>query len=161
MIPTIEEAIDYRLKLSHMRAIYPSFIKNRAEYLVNKIIIDPIIEEMKRENFSEKIWKNTYVKNVIVTQDHIKISIISEYFSETGFDVAIAREVGTRDHWIRPRTKMLLSWISGGIRLFSKGHIVSGIKSLHIIENTIRDNKEELKREFNAEYIKWINRVFS
>ncbi|MGI9535120.1 MAG: hypothetical protein ACR2NW_09225 [Thermodesulfobacteriota bacterium] len=170
MIPTVEEAKRYRLNIAHFRANYNGFLKNKAEYFVNTLIIDKIVEEMRRENFSEKIWKNTYLKESRVEGDKVIVTIMSEYFSETGFDVAVAREVGTKDHWIRPkggtnsRNPMLtnvLSWISKGKRLFSKGHEVSGIKSLRIIEKTVRDNQAAVNTEFNAAYIAWMNSIFA
>lgn len=67
----------------------------------------------------------------------------------------MAREHGTKRHWIAPRVKLALSWITQGVRLFSKGHYVSGIKSLHIIEDTVNAKKKELQLEFTREMLRW------
>ena len=42
---------------------------------------------------------------------------------------------GTKAHFIRPNKASALSWVSGGTRFFSKGHMVSGIKKDKWIEN--------------------------
>ena len=85
-------------------------------------------------------------------------------------------EHGTKDHWIEPKEKKALHWIdtggsaakaiysqgdnlTDGVSRFSKGHYVSGIKSLHIIEDTVKANKEELQREFTKEMLKWKQQI--
>jgi hypothetical protein len=74
--------------------------------------------------------------------------------------VAVAREYGTKDHWIRPRFKQVLSWIQEGKRLFSRGHIVSGIKSLLIIKNTIKDQMPEVQNKIDEDMQEFIEAVF-
>jgi len=43
-------------------------------------------------------------------------------------------EHGTKDHFIKPTNKKVLSWIEGGQRFFSKGHFVKGIPEKRIME---------------------------
>jgi predicted acylesterase/phospholipase RssA len=129
--------------------------------LVNKLIVDPIQEEMRASGVSRKIWENVECNSVDVNWDGgIYINIHSEYFSDSGFDVAVAREEGTEDHWIRPKNKKALSWISGGKRRFSGGHEVSGLPKLNIIQKIIDRNEFELKEKLDEEYIKWRNSIF-
>ena len=128
---------------------------------MNKIIIDEIQRRMEVEKFSPKIIQNTYLKAVNITGESIRARIVSEYTSESGFDVAVAREKGTRDHMIAPTTKQALSWIFQGIRMFSKGHMVSGMKSLNLVRNTIKDKSDEVKRAVDNDFQKWAKQILN
>ena len=137
-------------------------MKTKATELANKLIVDPIIEEMKQNNVSRKIYETVVVKDTILdeTTGTILIKIHCEYFSEDGFDVAVAREYGTEDHMIRPKGKTnggadILSWIQGGIRRFSGGHMVSGLPRLNIIERRVEEGEYELQRALYTEYRRW------
>ena len=151
---------DYKLHLAHFKSGYNDFVRLKVTELANKLLIDPIINKMEQEGFSRKIWQNTLLDEVNLTSTQIKLTIRSEYFSESGFDVAIAREYGTRTHFIKPKVKLALSWINNGKRLFSKGHWVSGIKSLKIIHNTVELNKNQFAQEFNEEFERWRTTIF-
>ncbi len=131
-----------------------------AERWVNELVIDKIQEEMRKNDFSQKIWMSTKIISSKIENDKIIITIQNYYFSESGFDVAIAREYGTKDHWIRPTVKLALSWIQQGKRLFSKGHIVSGIKSLYIIRNTVKDQSAEVQSKIKQDVDDWMKSVF-
>ncbi len=144
MIPSIGEIQKYKNNIAHLKNNTNDILLRSAERWVNELIIDTIQDKMRENNFSQKIWMSTKIINSRIENNQVIITIQNYYFSETGFDVAIAREYGTRDHWIRPRLKQVLSWIQQGKRLFSAGHIVSGIKSLLIIKNTIKDQMPEV-----------------
>ena len=131
-----------------------------AERWVNVLIVDEITERMRENNFSQKIWMSTKVISSRIERDQIIVTIQNYYFSDSGFDVAIAREFGTKDHWIRPRFKQLLSWIQEGRRLFSKGHIVSGIKSLHIIRDVVKEQMPKVQRKIEEDVYNWRTNVF-
>ena len=143
-------------------------MKTKVTELANKLIVDPIIEEMKQHNVSRKIYETVKVKDVIMDSrtGTILIKINCEYFSEDGFDVAVAREYGTEDHMIRPKGKEnggadVLSWIQGGIRRFSGGHMVSGLPRLNIIERRVEEGEYELQQAMNEEYRRWKESIFS
>ena len=158
----IEKIQDLKTRIAHYRNFHDDFSKRKAKELANKIIVDKITNLMQAEEFSEKIWKNTFLSDDVQIDSYkgkIHLNVRSVYKTESGFDVALAREHGTKRHWIAPRVKLALSWITQGIRLFSKGHYVSGIKSLHIIEDTVKANKEELQREFTKEMLKWKQQI--
>jgi hypothetical protein len=115
---------------------------------------------MKQNNVSRKIYEQVIVEDVILNEGMILIKIHCEYFSDDGFDVAVAREYGTEDHMIRPKGKEngganSLSWIQGGMRRFSKGHMVSGLPRLNIIERRVEEGEYELQRALYEEYRKW------
>jgi hypothetical protein len=161
MIPDPDSVRDYKLKLSHLKNNYNDFLKAKVTEHTNKIIVDEIIKRMQDNRFSEKIWMNTYLKEVIVSNSRIKITIESKYTTESGFDVALARERGTKNHMIRPRVAKVLSWIQNGVRMFSKGHMVSGMKSLRIIHKTVKEKTPELQDKLNQEFDTWLTRVFT
>lgn len=114
---------------------YPRFIKEVATKIVEEEILKPIHQEMKVWNYSQKIIDSTTIENLVVDDEgFVQFEIVSDYESESGFDVSLAREEGTRKHWVAPITKKALSWLAGFVRLFSKGHYVGGIPKSNIIE---------------------------
>lgn len=161
MIPDPEWVRDYKTRLAHLKGNYDEFLLNRAKYHANVIIVDEIVKRMQNANFSSKIWMNTVLKDVEITQGKVKVKINSTYFSDSGFDVAVAREKGTRGHFIRPNTARVLHWIDQGVSLFSAGHWVSGIKSLRIIRNTIKEKTPDLQTAMDKEFEDWMVRVFT
>lgn len=162
MIPSVEWVKDYRLKQIRFNHMYKGFLKLKATELTNKLIIDPIIDEMRNAGVSRKIYQNVAISNVIVTDNGVKINIHSEYWSEGGFDVAVAREEGTTDHMIYPKNPDgWLSWIQNGKRRFSKGHKVTGLPRLEIIERKIDRGEYELQQQLIMEFTKWKREIFA
>ncbi len=161
MIPSPEWVEQYRLRNIRFQHLYKGFLKTKTTELVNKLIVDPIVEKMREAGVSRKIWENVEVNAVIVTNRGIYINIHNEYWSEEGFDVALAREEGTEDHMIRPVRKQALSWIQGGKRRFSGGHMVSGLPRLNIIDRMIETGEAELQTKLNEEFRKWKQSVFN
>lgn len=156
MIPSVAWVDAYILRQTRFRHIWKGFLTTKVTELVNKLIIDPIIEEMKLNGVSEKIYQNVVVNSVAVTNSGIFINIHSEYFAENGFDVALAREKGTDDHWVRPRnSEHSLVWIQNGKKMGSKGHKVSGLPRLNIIERMVEEGEYELQQAINTEFKKW------
>lgn len=161
MIPSIADVQKYKNKVAHIRDNIDFILLRSAERWVNELIIDEIQNRMRKAEFSQKIWMNTKIITSRIERDKVIVTFQNYYFSESGFDVALAREYGTRDHWIRPRFKQLLSWIQDGRRLFSKGHIVSGIKSLYIIRDVVNEKMPEVQQKLNEDVEKWKIEIFS
>jgi hypothetical protein len=168
LIPSVGWAKSNKLKTIRFQHLYKDFMKTKATELANKLIVDPIVEEMRANDVSRKIYEQVIVEDVILdeTTGTILIKIHCEYFSEEGFDVAVAREYGTEDHMIRPKGKEnggadSLSWIQGGMRRFSKGHMVSGLPRLNIIERRVEEGEYELQQAMNEEYRKWKESIFN
>lgn len=160
MIPSIGEVQKYKNNIAHLKNNTNDILLRSAERWVNELIVDTIQDKMRANNFSQKIWMSTKIINSRIENNQVIVTIQNYYFSETGFDVAVAREYGTKDHWIRPRFKQVLSWIQEGKRLFSRGHIVSGIKSLLIIKNTIKDQMPEVQNKIDEDMQEFIEAVF-
>mgnify|MGYP001197138106 CR=1 FL=1 len=152
---SLDWARRYKLKVTRIDHLYKNFLKTKVTELANKHIVDPIIESMRMNNVHRKIYESVIVDEVIVSNDGIRIKIKSEFFSESGFDVALAREKGTEDHMIRPINKSVLSWIQGGKRRFSAGHMVSGLPDLNLIAQGIEKGEYELQQALNEEATKW------
>jgi len=161
LIPSVEDTQKYKNKVVHLRDNLDFVLLRSAERWVNELIIDEIQNRMRNANFSQKIWMNTKIITSKIEGDKVIVTLQNYYFSESGFDVAIAREYGTKDHWIRPRFKQLLSWIQDGRRLFSRGHIVSGIKSLYIIRNVVNEKTSEVQDKVNEDVETWKMHTFA
>ena len=160
MIPSVEWARKYKLKVVRIEHLYKDFLKTKCRELANKHIVDPIVETMRANGIHRKIYESVIVKDIIVDEHGVKITINSEYFSEGGFDVALAREKGTEDHMIRPKTAGSLRWMGpNGKFLFSKGHMVSGLPPLNLIERGVEKGEYELQQALNIEARKWIQDI--
>ncbi len=160
MIPSVSEVRALKNKLAHLKHNMDAVVLRSAERWVNELIIDEIQNKMRENKFSQKIWMGTKILTSRIEGDQIIVTIQNYYFSDSGFDVAVAREYGTKDHWIRPRLKQVLSWIQEGRRLFSRGHIVSGIKSLLIITNTVKEQTAEVQSKINQDVQDFRNSLF-
>lgn len=155
-IPSPEWAERYKLKITRLDHLRKDFLKSKVTELANKHIVDPIVEQMRVHNVHRKIYESVIVDKVEITDMGIRIRIKSEFFSEEGFDVALAREKGTEDHMIRPKDPdHPLSWIQGGKRRFSYGHMVTGLPNLNLIERGIEKGEYELQQALNREAEKW------
>ena len=164
MIPSVEAVKEYRQKQIRFQHLYKDFLKTKTFELTNKLIVDPIIEEMRRMGVSEKIYQNVEVDTVYVYENGIYVNIHSEYFADNGFDVALAREKGTEDHMIKPKDTNptgKLHWIQNGKWRSSKGHKVSGLPRLNIIEQTIEEGEFELQNQLNTEFQRWKEQIFN
>ena len=84
-----------------------------------------------------------------------------EYDTETGFDVATAREEGTKDHTIRPRNSNgVLRWIAKtGEIIFSKFAKVKGIRASHIVRDTVKARFPIFQQKLTEEIVEFYNRT--
>lgn len=138
----------------------PVFIRNVAEKIAQEEFIIPIKQKMMEKNYSQKIINGTEIKDVTVDgSGFVQVSIISEYVTETGFDVAKAREEGTRDHLVRPRDPngVLRFVLKTGEVLFRKFARVKGIESSHIIRDIVRLRFPIFQQRLTDEIIQFYN----
>lgn len=146
-------------RITQFNIQYPRFIRDRGKRLVEQIILPKIKQRMADFNYSPKIIKGTTVQDVLVdTNGFMDIDIVSEFKTESGFDVAKAREKGTKDHFVAPIIKKALSFllqgatgIIGAFRVFSKGHWVKGIRKSNVIEKTIEEFTPQVQASLNVE----------
>ncbi len=140
-LSSTEDRLQAVFHSQQFRLRYPRFVFVKTRRLLDEIILSEIHEKMRNLNFSRKIIDATRIDNVEISMEtgQITFDVISDYKSESGFDVSKAREEGTKKHKIEPKKKKSLSWINKGVRFFSKGHWVRGIVANRIIRNTVRD----------------------
>lgn len=158
---SLDDIEKFRIRLRSVRVLLDGFIKATLRNLVNQLVLDEIHRKMEEAEFSEKIILGTIIKKVeLIGRKKLQITILSEYFSETRFDVAIAREEGTRRHLVAPVQAQALRWIEEGVVKFSKGHEVEGIKSLKLVAKTIDEMTEEVQNAYEFELKAWLNNNF-
>ena len=140
---------------------YPRFIEQTARVIIDEEILQPIKIEMRSFGYSQKIINETTIENLLVDNEgFVQFDVVSDYKSDTGFDVAKAREKGTKEHFIKPITKKALSWIVGGfVKAFSKGHWVKGITASNIISKTIEIRFPIAQERIIQESIVFFNRA--
>ena len=169
--PSDADAIRFQLESVDMN-IEDFAIKNITE-LANKIIIDRIHEKMRAANYSKKIIDRTFLAGVEIKQNRAIIHVISDYTAENGFNVADAREKGTKKHRIEPKNSrkssvaglsdgpQALAFIFNGKLVFSMGHDVPGIKATHIIRDTMQEDQDLLELMYRVREEKWFVSHFS
>lgn len=141
---------------------YNKFIEDAARTVINEELLLPIKEEMRKFDYSQKIIDATTINNLVVTENgFLQFDVISDYTADTGFDVSTAREKGTKKHFIKPTVKLALSWLSGNIRAFSKGHWVKGITKSNIIKKTIETRFPIAQERLEQESIIFFNGMVS
>ncbi len=154
---TIEDIKKFRNKITNLNIQLLEFQTITITKLANEIITSKILHKMKSAGFSEKIIKETRLDRIdYIGTRKIRLHFVSDYFSEDGtsFDVSLAREIGTKRHFIKPVKKLALY---GGKKwpFFSKGHWVSGIPAYHIIRDTVKAFAPYLQEAYNKEQDKW------
>ena len=191
-IDDIEQMLDYmetrEVAVEKFGFEWEDFIHKKATQIVEEEIIEVIKTRMKSENFSQKIIDATYLDKVVVRGRGVSAFIKSDYVSSTGFPVSLAREYGTKRHWVQPLSANIqpivvnyqtgqisqqptasqqstypkaLHWVSGGKHFFSKGHWVSGIRPLKIITKTIKEKRKIVRELLKEETKRWIDDLLS
>jgi hypothetical protein len=142
---------------------YPRFIEGMARKIIDEEILQPIKTAMASFGYSQKIIDGTTIENLFVDDNgFIQFDVVSDYKSESGFDVAKAREEGTRGHFIKPKNAKALVWIVGGfVKAFSKGHWVKGITKSNIIKKTTEARFPIAQERITQESIIFFNRTVS
>ncbi len=182
-IKTIQDVQRLEFGIAQVELLQNEFAMLTLPTIVNQQVIDLIQYRMQSNNFSKKIIDRTFLEKIVINDGEADVHVISDYESEEGFDVAKAREEGTVDHDIVPKVQgprakrgrneqqtdqtrdipdsqqvnhpVALSWIVNGIRLYSKGHRVSGIPALRLIETTIREKAEIVQQLYYEQETTW------
>ncbi len=101
---TIDDIKRFRQRITGLKIQLFQFQSTTVRNLGNLIIVDKIHQNMRESGFDEKIINGTFLDNIeLVGRNKVRLFFRSEYFSETGFDVALAREEGTKRHFIKPK----------------------------------------------------------
>jgi hypothetical protein len=139
---------------------YPRFLREEAKKIAQDVILKPLHSRMKSFGYSQKIIDGTTIENLNIRRNGtMSFDVVSDYESESGFDVASAREKGTRSHFIKPVNAKALSFIVGGfIRGFSKGHWVRGITPTNVVKKTVQEKIPEAQARLNEATDRFIAR---
>ena len=152
---TIEDIKDFRRSVQVLKLQILQFQAIVVRDIAQEITMFVIHAKMRAAGFSEKIIDGTILDNIeIIGNKKIRFHIRSEYFSSTGFDVALGREEGTDDHFVKPVVKEALH---GGSTwpFFSKGHEVSGIMALFIVRDTVKETAPRVQEQYRKELLQW------
>jgi len=160
-----------RLGIAQIRLQYVDFIKERLRIRSRMLIQSPLRAKMRAHNFSNKIIMNTYIADVrLIGLRKFRVVVRSEYIVD-GFDVGLAREKGTRDHWIFPVHAKALHWQGRGRNVssgryerqdkFSKGHEVSGMPRLMLIRNTLNEQSPKVRRSVKNDLKLWMAKILA
>lgn len=94
-----------------------------------------------------------YQQSLKIDMNGMDLTMELDYRSQDD-DLPLGRwfEEGTSTHWIEPKDPNgFLSWVQNGKRFYSKGHFVSGIIPMPVMEMTLREGmplfKDIIKRE--------------
>ena len=175
---TIKDIHLFRKKVTGIKIQLVDFQKYTIRKFANLVITNAIHRKMAEAGFSIKIIRGTYLDNIeMIGTKTVRLFFRSEYFASTGFDVAVAREEGTRDHWIEGNP--VLAFESGGPQsgnkkaiysknssaqkgemIFSKGHYVSGLEELRIVEQTVKQMTPALQDDYNKQQAMWYESNF-
>jgi len=158
-LKTIEDIKRFRTKIKSMELQFIQFNATTLRRLANEIITAKIHENMRRADFSEKIIDGTFLDNIELTsKSKTRLYFRSEYYADSGFDVAVAREDGTDDHdVVAGPGKSLPIPTPQGIIFRKKSH-PSGIPALHIVSDTTKNLKPSLQTDFDREKKTWIQK---
>ena len=139
---------------------YTRFIEQSARQIIDQEILQPIKTAMRSFGYSEKIIDETFIDNLFVSSDgFIQFDVVSDYKSELGFDVAKAREEGTKRHFVKAVVKAALSWVTNNVRLFSKGHWIKGFTKSNIIKKTTETRFPIAQERIMQESVIFFNRM--
>ena len=163
IIKSIDDIKRFRIKITGLKLQLFAFQSTTLRKFANIIIVAKIHQNMKDAGFSEKIIEGTLLDNIeLVGRNKARLFFRSEYFSETGFDVALAREEGTDRHFIKPKDpENGPKSLHGGDKwpFFSKGHFVDGILALFIVSQTVKLMTAPLQDEYNRQLNMWYEKT--
>lgn len=140
----------FQTKIKLLRKSLPTLQKLALEKTANQDVLNEIHSKMRRNDFSEKIIDSTFVGKTEAFGNILRTHFISNYVSDSGFDVSNAREEGTQDHLVRPKKPDgVLRWVAdSGKPLFRKFSRPKGIERLLIIENTIKQAENDTAQNY-------------
>ena len=168
IIESMSEADKMQFQIESAGALLASFAITTLTELANKFVIDVMHDKMRAANYSRKIIDRTYLAGIQLRGSEAFIHVTSDYTAENGFDVAQAREQGTKKHRIEPKNSrkssvaglsdgpQALAFIVNGKLVFSMGHDVSGIKASHIVRDTIIRQASVVEEKFHVRQAKFI-----
>ncbi|MEM3136733.1 MAG: hypothetical protein QXW37_08460 [Candidatus Nitrosotenuis sp.] len=154
-----EDLMKLVFRLTRFEMQYPEFIKSRSKFLVESEIVDSIRKKMEEKGYSKKITERVRAEFVgIDPAGIIEYDIVSDFATDEGIDVSKIMEEGRRAFFDKPKIKQALSWISTGIRHFSKGHWIPERPGDRFVSSTIQAMEQKVQDMLNAETDQYLER---
>ena len=156
LLRTIDDIERFRTKITGLKIQLFTFQATTLRKFAEIIILDQIHQNMRSAGFSEKIIEGTFLDNIeLIGRTKARLFFRSEYFTQTGFDVALAREEGTKKHKIVAGPGKTLPIPTSGGLIFRKSAEPDGILALFIVSQTVKQLTEPLQDEFNRQQEQW------
>ncbi len=160
---SIEDLKSFSSKAQTLKLQLLQFQAKTINDIAITLTLKRIHDKMRAAGFSQKIIRGTILSFIELRgSKKARLHFRSEFFSDTGFDVALAREEGTEDHFIEPLSNLSPfidkpKALHGGDDwpFFSKGHDVSGIVALFIMKITVKETAEAFQDEYRRRLLKW------
>lgn len=165
-IRTANDARRLRQNIQILKMQLPGFQEFTLRQLADELL-QRIHSRMRNVRFSYKVINGTKIGKIEqLGINKFRIHVISEYWTDTRFDVAVARERGTDigkggRHFVKPKNVKALKFPYKSITAFSKGHWVKGIPALRIIKRTIREFKSMLVMKYQKMLKSWTRQTLS
>jgi hypothetical protein len=145
-------------RLTRFEMQYPEWVKRNAQAVINKHVVDPIRDKMEEKGYSKKIVERIRAEFVkIDTDGYITFDIISDYETDTGFDVAKMMEDGRVRYFVTMTKKKALSWITQGIRFFSLGHWIPERPGDEIVKTVMEEMESLAQQKLNEMTDEFLN----
>lgn len=161
VINSIAELRVLQAKINALKNTFPALQKQAIDKTANEDLLEEIHDQMGAHDFSPKIINATFVGRTEISGNRATTHIISNYVSDTGFDVSRAREEGTtQPNPIRPKRPggSLKIPVLGLGEIFRKLSRPTGIPRLLIIERTIRKKQNELSLNYKDNLAQLVSR---
>ena len=149
--------------LTRFEMQYPEFVRVQVPKLAEQTVLAEVKSRMRDFGYSQKIIDSTRIDGLSIDSvGNVEFDVLSDYESESGFDVSEAREKGTIRHFIKPDRAKALAFIIGGfIKGFSKGHWVKGITASNVVEKTAAEMTPIFQERLNEETDAFLQRSLS
>lgn len=166
----IKKITDYgkfRSKLRVARLQLPTAQKEILRKTVEDILLTKIKMKMAQANYSRDVIVSTIITDIFIFEETFQVIIKSEALSkDTKFDLARAKEFGTAPHDIWSTGDWPLKFESeSGEKVYvsTKNKPVKhpGTKGLNIIKDTIREERENIQKEFQRREEQWFKSVIA
>lgn len=156
ILRTIDDIKRFRTKITSLKIQLFAFQSEILRKFANVIITEQIHKNMRDAGFSPKIISGTFLDNIeLVGRNKARLYFRSVYFTETGFDVALAREEGTDKHKVVAGKDSALPIPTGEGLIFRKSANPDGMLALFIVANTVKEMTEPLQDEYNRQQDIW------
>ena len=160
VVRNIQDLTLLQTRLNLLSRSLPNLQKIAIEKTAAAKVLQEIKQRMRTNQFSRKIIDGTEIGPIDIVGGGKKAQVhfISDYESESGFDVANAREEGTSDHVVLPkRPEGVLRWqTEDGKIILRKSARVRGIERLLIIERTIKQRAQQAASDYQSAFAKLV-----